>query len=327
MVSSENVISNVFETKLKAKNLRELSEEYLSQCQYSTRLRPETIRGRKETFKGFFSVMPHITHPELLSADAVNDFFKRLQDRERIVGKGIVKKGVKDSTIETYWKRLYLFFDWLDSQGYVVSNPLNGIKKPKPKYVDKKELEVWEMDRILSAITLHSSSPLLLARNIVMHYILKFCGLRKSELRLLQVKDINLPRMVLTVRAETSKSKAMRQLPIHSALAVFLKDYLEERNKWNYKTEFLLVSNNSDRGLSEDGLKHWVKKLNKESGVKFHLHQYRHSFACALVRSGASLPFLQRLMGHTDLRMTQKYLRSLTVEDLRDAINNMTIAS
>ncbi|MCI5108424.1 MAG: tyrosine-type recombinase/integrase, partial [Candidatus Pacebacteria bacterium] len=85
------------------------------------------------------------------------------------------------------------------------------------------------------------------------------------------------------------------------------------------------VSKNGDRGLSEGGLIHWVRKYKKLSGVNFHLHKFRHTFACNLGTQNVSAIKVQKLMGHEDLRMTQRYLRSMTVDDLRDDINRLSV--
>ena len=97
--------------------------------------------------------------------------------------------------------------------------------------------------------------------------------------------------------------------------------YIEYENE----NAYLVVSNNKDRRLSKDGLNHFVKKLVRLSGVKFHLHMFRHTFACGLAKNGIGSYNLQKLMGHTDLRITDRYLRSMGVEDLRDDVNNFSI--
>ena len=158
-----------------------------------------------------------------------------------------------------------------------------------------------------------------------MFYILLFCGLRKSELLGLQIRDVDLVKRVLTIRGETSKSKKTRQIPLNPTLVVHLKDYLTERKTKGYTTERLIVSTIKDKGLSKHGLKHWIDRLRAYSGTKFHLHQFRHTFACNLGAQNTSAIKIQQLMGHSDLRMTQRYLRSMGVEDLRDEVNKLTI--
>lgn len=73
-------------------------------------------------------------------------------------------------------------------------------------------------------------------------------------------------------------------MPMHDTLIFHLRDYIAERNRRKYTASKLIVSATSDRGLSRHGLKNWVKRLSKKSGVKFHLHSFRHSFACNLAK-------------------------------------------
>ena len=50
------------------------------------------------------------------------------------------------------------------------------------------------------------------------------------------------------------------------------------------------------------------------------LHKLRHTFACLLLRNGADLNCLQRMLGHTRLDTTGVYLQA-TAEDLREAMD------
>lgn len=309
---------------MKTKNcLDELFAEYIDVCEYSLRRRPATIKSYKEAYKHLRKLVPELTKTHQLSTTVLNQFFKELQTRKRVVGRDTIKVGVKDSTVATYWGKLNTFFIWLESNGYITANPLSKITKPKEIYTDKKALKKEQIERIYSSITLHSKSSLLARRDIAMISTLFFTGARKTEFISLQLRDIDLQKKMITIRAETSKSKRTRVLPINPTLANHLNDYLKERKK--YQSEKLFVSSTKDEGLTSHGLKHWVKRLNKTSGVKFHLHQFRHTFACNLAKNNIELPNLQKLMGHTDLRMTQRYLRSLGPEHLIEDILKLSI--
>jgi|SaaInlV_200m_DNA_3_1039701.scaffolds.fasta_scaffold00202_34 integrase/recombinase XerD len=305
------------------KDLKQLFLEYKDYCTYTSRLRPATIKGYSEAFKHFENLVPEVKIPDHLTTDKMSEFFKMLQTRTRVVGKGEKRVGVKDSTVRTYWSKLNSFFEWLLTKNYIEINPLSSIKPPEPDYNDRRALTGKEVHKILSAITLHSNAVLILKRDMLLVHILLFCGLRKGEVLGLEVRDIDIANRKITIRSETTKSRKMREIPINQTLLIHLIDYLSERKK--YKTEKLVVSRNGDRGLSEGGLIHWVRKYKKLSGVNFHLHKFRHTFACNLGTQNVSAIKVQKLMGHTDLRMTQRYLRSMTVDDLRDGINKLTV--
>ena len=307
------------------KNLAQLFGEYISECEHSRGLRPETIKSYKIVFDHFTKMMPEVTTTESLTREMLNEFFKRISTRERIVGRDTVKTGLEDSTIKTYGTKLNTFFVWLIQGKLIKENPLEHIKLRHPEYKDKRALEDEEVKRIYSAIMLHSQNALLLKRDIAMVSILFFCGLRLGEFISLQVTDVNFEKQLLTVRSETSKSKTTRYVPIHPTLKLHLKEYIKERNIRKYTTSNLFVSNNEDKGLSRAGLKHWVKRLIKLSGVKFHLHRFRHCFATNLAKNDVHLVKISKLMGHTDIRMTMAYLRSIDAGDLQDDINKLSI--
>lgn len=308
---------------MKNKTLEKLFDQYIQICQYSLRRRPATIKSYKDSYKQLTKLIPQIVAPYHLTTTHMNEFFKILQTRKRIVGRGMVKVGVKNNTIASYWSKLNPFFVWLESQGYIDKNPLKDIPKPREIYENKPAIKKSDIEKLYASVLLHSKNPFLLKRDTAIISTLFFTGVRKTELLSLLVRDIDLEKNIIIVRGKTSKSQRSRQIPINPSLRVHLKDYLSERRKYN--CELLFVSSKEDKGLTKYGIKHWVKRMKSISNVNFHLHQLRHTFACNLAKNNISLPNLQRLMGHTDLRMTERYLRSLTVDHLIDDILKLSI--
>jgi len=305
--------------------LKQLFEEYISGCRYTAKLRAETIRGYQSVFKLFLKVMPEVTELEDLTPEMLNEFFKRINTRIRIVGRDTPKVGVKNSTIKTQWTKLNVFFDWLCKKNHIEENPLEEIKPPRVNYDDYKRLEDAEINRIYSSIVIYSTTPLMLRRDTLMVSLLLYLGIRRGEFISLQVKDLDLPKRRITIRGETSKSGRTKILPINPTLLLHLKDYLEERRRLGYRTEYLIVSTREDRGLSREGLKHWVNSIIRKSGVKFHLHQFRHTFACKLTENGTPSLALQKLMGHSSITMTEKYARSLRAENMMAEVSRISI--
>lgn len=308
-----------------SKDLNQLFEEFISECTYTRRLRPETIKSYLTVFQHFCAIMPEINSVQLLSSQMLHEFFKRIQTRKRLVGGSKFTVGLRDSTLKTYSNKLNAFFVWLVQRRIIDENPLEFIKLRTPEYVDQRALQNDEIQKLYASVVLNSrGNSLLQSRDTAMISILFFCGLRKGEFISLRVTDIDFKERVLTVRAETSKSKRTRFVPIHPTLYYHLTNYIKERNKSGYKTQFLIVSNNQDKGLTKFGLKHWTETLISRSGIKFHLHRFRHSFACNLAKNGVHIVKIQKLMGHADIKMTQTYLRSITLEDTRDDIESLS---
>jgi len=300
----------------------EYFKQFIFECEFARKLRPETIRGYSEVFKTFRKLSPNIATENISSYD-IASFFKLLDERKRPVGK-LYKQGIKKSTLATYWSKLNSFFVWLEQRELIKENPLKKLPYPVPVYVDKKFLKKEEVEKIFTAIHLHhGNNILLLKRNLLLFTILLFCGLRREEVAFLQIRDIDLNRKILTVRAENSKSQFTRHLPLHSEIIMRLKDYMEARK--NYSTQFLFVSLNRDDKMSYAGLRHIVKKLIINSKTKFHLHQFRHTFAMNYLKQSNNVFKLKELMGHKDIRMTQAYLRCMPIDELRADVESMSL--
>lgn len=292
------------------------------ECEFSRKCRPETIRGYQHTFDHFMRIMPNTTLDQLTSL-TMTRFFKILQERKRIVGKNKVKVGIKKSTVATYWSKLNSFFEWLRNKNILERNPFQGMMYPTPSYEDRKFLKREELEKIIAAIHIHSTNGLLLKRNLAIFHTLLFCGLRREELLYLQIRDIDLERRILTVRAETSKIPRTRYVPLHSQLIFHLKEYLKERKR--FTTPYLFVSSKRDERFTFDGLKHLIDNLNRVSKVRFHAHQFRHTFAVNFLNSNNNIVKLKQLMGHKSIQMTMVYLRALPTKEMRGDIERLRI--
>lgn len=304
-----------------------LFEKYVNEKVNTTGLRPATIRGYDAVFKFFIELTPDVRTITDVSSDEINKFFYQLRNRTRYVGKGVPVKGVKNNTIATYGSKLNAFFNWAVTNGHLVVNPMVTVQLPKESYEDEKAISHTDIQKLYAGASIHSQNTLTQLRDRAIITTLRTTGIRRGELIGLKVGDIDLENQLLTVRAETSKSKRMRKIGINSDLKPHLVDYLKERKRKPYTTEALFVSSNGDRGLAKHGYKHWVKRLEKKSGVKFHLHQFRHRFACDLLERGVHYVKIQKLMGHTDIRMTLKYMRSCKSEDFAGELELLALAN
>lgn len=305
------------------KTLEQLFQEFLYECEFVKKVRPETLRGYSTTFQLFKKLLPEFSL-ETLSPGTITRFFKILQERKRIVGKGIIKVGIKKSTVATYWGKLSTFFQWLAEKKYIKVNPLREMHYPSPVYEDRKYLKKEEVEKIITAIHVHhNNNDLYLKRNLALFYLLLFCGLRRQELLQLQIRDIDFERKLITVRGDTSKSGRTRVIPLHSTTIMYLKDYLTTRKR--YTTPYLIASSSQDEHLTVNGLKHLIQKLQDCSGVQFYIHQLRHTFAVNFLKTSNNVVKLKQLLGHRNITMTIIYLRCLPTNELRGDIENMNI--
>jgi len=308
-------------------DLQTLFDMYISECEYTRQLRPQTIVNYKEVFTNFLKVMPEVRTTNDLHPHIFNEFFKRISTRKRIVGRGNIKIGVRPSTTKSYYNRLIAFIRWLESYGYIEKHDLSTkiIKPPEPVYDDERALTNMEVSRIVSSIALGSiQNQYLYKRDLVIVSLLLYTGIRKGELLGLRVQDINFEKRILFINGATSKSKKSRNIPLHFSLITHLKSYLLERKQKNIKCPALILSSKTDDAFTDHGLKYWVKKYEKLSGIKFHIHRFRHTFACNLAKTNADIVSIMNVMGHSTIRMTERYLRSIKPENSRSFIEDLS---
>lgn len=129
------------------------------------------------------------------------------------------------------------------------------------------------------------------------------CGLRRSELLNLTLKDILSDRNLLFIRQ--SKGKKDRVVPISSKLIDLLRDYYKAYKPKNW----LFEGQQSGEKYSERSiqlvLNHAVTKAKINKPIS--LHWLRHSYATHLLESGTDLRYIQELLGHSSSRTTEIY--------------------
>jgi integrase/recombinase XerD len=129
------------------------------------------------------------------------------------------------------------------------------------------------------------------------------CGLRRSELLNLTLKDIHSNRNLIMVRQ--SKGKKDRIVPIGNKLIESLREYyiLYKPKKWLFEGQTVGVQY-SEKSL-QNVLKQSLAKCRITKPVT--LHWLRHSYATHLLESGTDLRYIQELLGHNSSRTTEIY--------------------
>lgn len=302
------------------KSIASCFEDYLLECEYSKGLRPKTIQTYKDVFKNFSNLIPEVKSIDDLQPYIIQEFFKRLGIRAKRRGKTL-----KASSIRTYFNKLSAFLNWLSRQ-QLIANDFSSklIKPPNPKYEDEKALHQNQVSKLIGTIHLHTIDDVFMQkRDLVIIYLLLYTGIRRGELLGLRIQDVDFYNKTLFVNGNTSKSKKSRYIPLHFILLTHLKSYLNYRQSMHSKCDALIVSTKKDSALTDHGLKHWVTKYNCLSRVKFHIHQFRHTFACNLAKENANIISIRNVLGHASTRMTEHYLRSIKTENARLYINNL----
>lgn len=154
-----------------------------------------------------------------------------------------------------------------------------------------------EVARLLSAAKYNPKHRMLLMTGYA-------TGLRLSELVRLRLSDVHSDRML--VRVNQGKGRKDRYTLLSPRLLRELRDYwrLYRPARWLFCGR--LPSEPLNGGSAQRAF-YKAKKLARLTHGHG-IHTLRHSFASHLLEAGVDLPTLQRLLGHTSLATTAKYL-------------------
>jgi integrase/recombinase XerD len=200
----------------------------------------------------------------------------------------------------TFVKKLYvknlLAKDELES----IELPSKGRRLPKAIFSPK------EVENILAQPMLAGNKGI---RNKAILETFHASGIRRTELSLLYVNDVDLRQGLL--RVNHGKGNKERIIPISQRACEWIALYLlKVRRKYSRinSGSALFLANNHKR-FTPNKLSDMVSKYVKESGSKRtgSCYLFRYATATEMLNNGAGLRHVQEMLGHADISTTQIY--------------------
>ncbi len=213
------------------------------------------------------------------------------------------------------------FFRWLVAEGGLLSNPTSNVAPARtPRRLPRNILTVEEAQRMIECTPIEKEIDIR-ARAVL--EVLYGTGLRRNEVINLKLRHVDLSEMILMV--EQGKGRADRVLPITQSVKTALLLYISEaRPKWIKTTEqdYLFVSACSGGPLDPDDIARIVEEAAQRAGIEKHVspHSLRHSCATHLLKGGADIRQIQKLLGHRAMSSTAIYTQ-VEIGDLKEVIS------
>lgn len=219
-------------------------------------------------------------------------------------------KPLRPATVDTHYRVLSTFFNWLVGEERIIASPMAKVTKPKVPDDRIQPFSVEQVEAILGAAS-RSRYP---KRDYSIVSLFYDTGLRASELAGLRLGDINWEQRSLDVLGKGNKRRVViASEPVMKALAAHLQQDgipLDELSN----EECLFVSQRGTQAgepMNRNALYKLVRRLGKEAGIKnvrCSPHTFRHSYALASLQQGRDTFSLQRSLGHSSLKMTSRYV-------------------
>jgi site-specific recombinase XerD len=131
-------------------------------------------------------------------------------------------------------------------------------------------------------------------------------GLRLEEVVKLRVDDVHLKESYVKVHGKGDKEN---YVPLGSTTQKALARYLEHFRRPTKARDLAFFLNILGEPLTSASVQSSFVRLAKLSGItRLHPHLPRHTAATRMLANGADLHTVQRLLRHSDVRVTLRYL-------------------
>ena len=231
------------------------------------------------------------------------------------------------------FKSVKAFFAWLLDRSFIGINPFVYVNFPRgEKRLPRDVPDDSEVKQILEAV------PKDAFRDRALIEVLYGSGLRRSEVTGLTTDDIDFDKQLF--RVHDVKNRTERIVPFNDITGYALKAYLEKERSLlkasvtgrnQYYNEVLAAEEScyifisgGGRRMSKECVNRIVKKYAALSGIKKKLtaHSFRHACASEMLKGGAGIRWIQKMLGHKTVLSTMVYTR-LGINDLKEGLEKI----
>jgi integrase/recombinase XerD len=281
-----------------------------------TKYAAATISHYEQTLQ---NVIGHLNDPEIeaISVEDLQRYFTYLRTEykpHRFRRPGEVPTLMSEAGVEGYWKAIRSLFKWSEEM-LNTKRPDKVIPQPKYQMEIVKAFTKEDMKNLLyfaewvplvkpgtkQSYRMHRPTH---KRDVALIKFMFDTGLRVGEICRVKVSDVDLETGAVSVAPFGTGQKTKPRIVYLGKSA--------RHSMWVFLAEGKLGKNDSLFGTKEKNIRKLVRSIGDKAGVEnCHPHRFRHTFAIEFLRNNRDPFSLMRLLGHSDLEMSNHYLEIL----------------
>ena len=278
--------------------------EYLDFCESQKRLSLETIRAYSNDLNQF----------------------KKFDDMKEYV-RYLCARYDKSKTIRRKLASVKSYYRYLENENIIHDNPFNKLyvnikdSKELPKIISKNDLKKIRNHMLkekVSAETDYKNEKS--HRNLLILELLISTGIRISELCSLRLKQIDIEEQKINILGKGRKERTiyLGNKETLKLLETYIKTYRATRE------EYLFVGKDGVSHLEEQSVRLMFRNLPYKMGLEIKItpHMFRHTFATMLLESGVDIRYIQQILGHSSIAVTQIYTH-VSMDKQREILTNL----
>lgn len=231
-----------------------------------------------------------------------NDFFNKpvstINSMDIRMYMAAVGKDIQENTLNTKMVPIRDFFQWLQNEEYIISNPTKKVKSVKEPVRERDPLTDAQVEIIRDGLSD--------IRDKAIFEFLLATGCRLSELINIKISDLDWNRMSLLV---IGKGNKQRRIYFNERAKIVLEKYISNRPG---QCEYLFCGcKRPYRQLKQRAVQLVIAKIEEKTNPGKHLypHIFRHTFATKALNY-MPLESVQALLGHSQISTTLIYAKT-----------------
>lgn len=288
-------------------------KNYLEYCTAQKRLDKKTLKAYQIDLRQFFDQCP-VPEVTEISSSELETYIARLNQI------------YKPKTAKRKVASVKALFHYLEYREIIEKNPFNKIQiRFREPQILPKTIPLYTVEIFLSTIykqrqnakTEYQKRNAL--RDAAVIELLFATGMRISELCSLKDSDINLYDGIVLIYGKGGKE---RRIQIGNSSVIQILEKYKRNFCVEIKTCQYFFVNQSGKNLSDQAVRRMINKYTALASIDLHItpHMFRHTFATSLLDAGVDIRFIQEMLGHSSINVTEIYTH-VTVAKQKDILN------
>lgn len=281
-------------------NLEEHMKTYLEYCRTQKCLDEKTLKAYRIDLRQFAAQLPTQNISE------INSYIL-----ERYIA-GLHQQ-YKPKTVKRKIASVKALFHYLEYKDFIEKNPFNKIQiRFREPVILPKTIPLHTVEIFLSTIygqrenakTAYQKRNAL--RDAAVAELLFATGMRISELCTLKDRDVNLYDGTILIYGKGDKERRIQigSDAVIQILEEYRKDFSDEIRSCKH-----FFANQSGKVLSDQAVRRMINKYTSMASIEQHItpHMFRHTFATSLLEADVDIRFIQEMLGHSSINVTEIY--------------------
>jgi site-specific recombinase XerD len=229
----------------------------------------------------------------------------------------LMRKRLEPKTINCHLNSIRQFYHYLiEEEHLAITNPIRKnhtlrMARPLPRHLKDDQVETF-----FKVVKGH--------RDRAVFILMIRCGLRVEEVANVSLDALDFKQRKILIK--DGKGSKDRIVYMSNDVIQALTDYLKARPSAGAKRVFLVMKGPSTgHPISIRGIQKRMEYYARKGKLHISCHSLRHTMATQMLNADADLCTIQDLLGHSNVKTTQRYCRVSNLKVQRDYFNAMEV--